>query len=147
MSGRLFLLWGSIVLGGVLLGGFLLGGFLLRGFLATSTSGASAARLPVSTITVNVLSVDRESSHRDESRNPAQPDVVVDTTRFVARALIAAVLNTEHGLNPGAAIDIRYDVAVRHPPHPSFPVRARLNAGETVTLTVFGGGSSFYWRR
>ena len=145
MSGRSFL-WGSIVLGGVLLGGFSLGGFVLRGFLAAST-GASAVRLPVSTITVNVLSVDRESFHRDKSLNPAQPDGFIDTTRFVARALIAAVLNNEHGLNPGAAIDIRYDVAERHPPHPSFPVRARLNAGETVTLTVFGGGSSFYWRR
>jgi hypothetical protein len=146
MSGRSFL-WGSILLGGVLLGGFLLGGFVLRGFLAASTGEASAARLPVSTITVNILSVDRESFHRDKSLNPAQADVVIDTTRFVARALLTAVLNTEHGLNPGAVIDIRYDVAERHPPHPSFPVRARLNAAETVTLTVFGGGSSFYWRR
>jgi hypothetical protein len=146
MSRRSFL-WGSIVLGGVLLGGFLLGGFLLRGFLAASAGSASAARLPVSTITVNVLSVDRESSHRDESRNPAQPDVVIDTTRFVARALITTVLNTEHGLSPGPVIDIRYDVAERQPPHPAFRVRARLNAGETVTLAVSGGGSSFYWRR
>ncbi len=147
MGGRSFL-WGSIVLGSVLLCGFLAGGFLLRGFLAASTSSASAARLPVSTITVNILSVGQESFHRDKSLNPAQPDVAVDTTRFVARALITAVLSTEHGLNPGAAIDIRYDVAERRPPHPSFPVKPRLKAGdENVTLTVFGGGSSFYWRR
>jgi hypothetical protein len=144
MSGRSFLL--PIALGAILLGCFLLGGWLLGSFLAASTGSASAARLPLSTITVNVLSVDRESFHRDERRPPAQSDVVFDTTRFVARALITEVLKTDHGLNPGALIDIRYDVTERQPPHPAFPVRARLNAGETATLTVFGGGSSFIWR-
>jgi hypothetical protein len=136
MSLRSFLQWGSIALSAV-----------LPGAMLASSTGAPAARLPVSTITVNVLSVDRESVHRDESRNPAQPDVVIDTGNFLARSVITKVLNTEHGLSPGAIIDIRYDVAERHPPNPSFPVRARLNAGETVTLTVFGRGSSFYWRR
>ena len=135
MSLRSFLRGGSIALSAV-----------PPGAMLASSTGASAARLPVSTITVNVLSIDRESVHRDESRNHAQPDVI-DTGNFLARAVITKVLNTEHGLSSGAIIDIRYDVAERHPPHPLFPVRARLNAGETVTLTVFGRGSSFYWRR
>jgi hypothetical protein len=124
----------------------LCGSIALNAILAALTGGASAIRLPTSTLTVNVLSVDRESFNREETKYPGLPTVVFETTKFVAKAKITRVLESAHGLNAGAVIDIRYSVTVRQPPDPAFRVRPTLSAGETVTLSVFGGGSSFAWR-
>jgi hypothetical protein len=118
----------------------------LDAILFGSIGGAPAARLPTSTLTINVLSVDRESVNREETKHPGQPTVVFETTKFVAKAKITRVLASDHGLNAGDVIDIRYGVTVRQPPDPAFRVRPALSAGETVTVTVFGGGNSFSWR-
>jgi hypothetical protein len=130
MNRRSFLVCGSIALNAVLI---------------LPISVASAARLATSTITVSVLSVDRESFNREDIQYPGQPAIAFETTKYVARAQVTNVLNSDHELSAGAVIEIRYSVTVRQPPHPAFRVRPTLNAGETKTLTVSGGSSSFYW--
>ncbi len=131
MNWRSFLMCGSVALNAVLM---------------VSISAASAARLPTSTLTVSVLSVDRESVNRQESQYPGQPVIIFETTRYVAKAQVINVVQSDHGLSAGTVVDIRYSVTVRQPPHPAFRVRPTLNAGEMKTLTVFGGGNSFNWR-
>ena len=125
---------------------FLFGPVVLGAILGLSSIKASAARLPTSTITVNVLSVDRESVNREEIRYPGQPSVAFEKSNFVAKAKIANVVRTDHGLTPGAVIDIHYSVTVRDPPAPAFHVRSSLSAGEMATITVSGGGGSFVWQ-
>lgn len=132
---------------------FLLCGLIALNAVLTGLTGrASAARLPKSTLTVNVLSVDPESTNREEVKYPGQPDVVFETTKFVAKVQITKILVNDHGLSVGAVINIRYSVTVRQPPDPGFRVRPTLSAGETKTVTVFGGydaragGNSFNWQ-
>jgi hypothetical protein len=132
MNRRALLLSGSVALNAAL--------------LAAAMGGASAAQLPTSTVTVNVLSVDRESADREEARYPGRSPIVFETTKFLAKAQIAKVLKSAHGLAAGDVIDIRYSVTVRQPPDPAFRVKPTLSVGETRTLTVFGNGSSFTWR-
>jgi hypothetical protein len=132
MNRRSFLMCGAIALNAVL--------------ATTGVASAARLRLPTSTLTVNVLVVDRESFNREEIQYPGQPAIAFETTKYVAKAQITKVLESEHGLSAGAVINIRYSVTVRRPPHPAFRVRPMLGAGETITLTVFGGGSSFDWR-
>jgi hypothetical protein len=106
---------------------------------------APAARLPVSTLTVNVLSVERQTYQRDDYRHesfkPAGPtrEWYEEKTTYVAKAQIEAVLVNDHGLSPGAVIDIHYEVSGG-----SAPIYARtppltVNAGERWTVGVFSG--------
>jgi hypothetical protein len=107
------------------------------------TANAPAARLPVSTLTVNILSVDRASFLREEYKATGG---WLEKSTYVAKARIETVVNTEHGLSPGAVIDIRYDVRVQQPPNPyNRSIAASLKVGDIWTLTVFGGGTSFEW--
>jgi hypothetical protein len=122
------------------------GSIALYAILVMPKSVALAARLPTSTLTVNILSVEPESFNRQESQYPGQQSVAFETTKYVAKAQVSKVLESDHGLSAGAVIYIRYSVTVRQPPHPAFRVRPMLSAGETTTLTVFGEGGSFYWR-
>jgi hypothetical protein len=115
---------------------------------------APAATQPLSTLSVKVMSVDRESldrhTYRRESFQSGESSGGwSEQTRFVAKAQIETVLNSDHGLSPGAIIEIRYFVV-----QSSVPAEVRdstLKTGETVTLTVIEGallsGRSFYWRR
>lgn len=125
---------------------FICGSIALNAVLLMSISAASAARLPTSTLTVSVLSVDRESVNRQESQYSGQPAIIFETTKFVAKAQVINVVESDRGLSAGAVIDIRYRVTVRQPPHASFRVKPSLNAGEIKTITVFGSGSLYNWR-
>jgi hypothetical protein len=108
----------------------------------------NAARLPLSTLTVQVLSVDQESFSRTPTMTSYGEPVGgmwFETTHFVAKAQIQKVLQTDHDLTAGRVIEIRYTVRVRTPralpgSNPS------LKAGETVTVTVSGGGDRYAWR-
>ena len=124
----------------------LCGSIALNSMLLASTGVASAARLPTSTVSVDILSVDRVSFDRRESQYAGQPAVTFETTKYVAKARIIKVFKSDHGLSVGVIIDVRYSVTVRQPPDPAFRVRPMLSAGETVTLTLFGAGTSFDWR-
>jgi hypothetical protein len=121
----------------------LCGAIALNAILMAATGGATAAQPGTSTLTVNVQSVDPESFTRKNVHVPCGSSFALETTKYVAKAQITKVLNTDHGLSPGAVIDIRYSVTVRQPPLPAFPVSPMLSPGETVTLTVFGEGGSF----
>jgi hypothetical protein len=120
--------------------------FLLLGaaaLLVAPAATAPAARLPVSTVTVEILSVDRASFLREEYRATGG---WLEKTTYVAKARIETVVNTEHRLSPGGVIDIRYDVRVQQPPNPyNRSIAASLKVGDTWTLTVFGGSTSFEW--
>jgi hypothetical protein len=118
----------------------------LSAILLGPTGGASAARLPTSTLTVDVLSVEPENVNREETKFPSRPTVVFETTKFVAKAKINKVMQTDHGLSVGDVIVIRYRVTTRQPPDPGFRVRPSLSAGQIVTITVAGGGGSFTLR-
>ena len=110
---------------------------------AALTAPAAAGRLTASKLVVNVLSVDRESSsHREYSGG-----VSVETTKFLAKAQIQEVLVNEHGLSPGAFIEIRFEVDVRQPQLPKARDRGRLNPGEVATIWIVGDGSQFRWLR
>jgi hypothetical protein len=100
---------------------------------------ALAARLPISTLTIEVLSVEEKLSKSETYANGQ----TIETTTFVARAKIQKIVQTDHGLSPGAVIDILYRRT-----RPSLPGRPNrfLEVGETVTLDVFGSGHSFTWR-
>src|SRR5262249_30451726 len=100
-----------------------------------------AVRLPVSTLTVEILSVERESFKAQQYSNG-----LFETSSYVAEARIEKVVRTDHGLNPGDSIQIRYDVRVRRPPLPANLNIRSLRSGETVTLTVSGSGRRFTWR-
>jgi hypothetical protein len=111
--------------------------------LAALTGATRAWKLTTSKLIVKVMSVDRESSSRREYSG----GVSVETTKFVAKAQIQEVLVNEHGLSPGAIVEIRYAVDVRQPPLPNARDRGRLNPGETTTVTVAGGGTRYEWIR
>jgi hypothetical protein len=118
--------------------------------LVASADFRAAQGLPLSTLTVKVLSVDRESLQRHTYRHESfqtgeSSGGWTENTAFVAKAQIEAVLDNNHGLAPGAAIEIRY-VAVKS----TVPAEVRdraLKAGETVTLTVFRNQTGFFWRQ
>src|SRR5271170_7643309 len=110
---------------------------------AVLTVPAVAGRLTASKLVVNVLSVDRESSSRREYSG----GVSVETTKFLAKAKIQEVLVDEHGLSPGASIEIHYEVDIRQPLLPKARDRGRLNPGEVSTIWVTGDGSQFSWLR
>jgi hypothetical protein len=120
--------------------------------LAASAAIAPAVRLPVSTLTVNILSADRQTYERNDYRHESfKPGGVSrewyeEKTTYVANAQIETVLVNDHGLTPGAIIDIHYEVSGG-----SAPIYARahpltVNAGERWTVDVFGGGTSFRGR-
>jgi hypothetical protein len=118
--------------------------------LVASADFAAAQGLPLSTLTVKVLSVDRESLQRHTYRRESfqtgeSSGGWTENTAFVAKAQIEAVLDNNHGLAPGAVIEIRY-VAVKS----TVPAEVRdsaLKAGETTTLTVFRNQTGFFWRQ
>jgi len=129
--------------------------FLLLGaaaFLpaASAADVAPAQGLPLSMLTVKILSVDRESldrhTYRRESFQSGESSGRwSEKTWFVAKAQIEAVLDNNHGLTPGTAIDIRY-VVIRSSV-PAEEVVTTLTTGETMTLTVFRNQTGFWWRR
>jgi hypothetical protein len=117
--------------------------FLMLGAASAAMSAASADRarawkLLTSTVTVNVVAVERLSSDLVHLRGGQSRE----TTTFLAKAEVANVIATEHGLSPGAVIDIRYDVVVPRPPSQPEP---KLTAGDAKTLTLMGNGNSFEW--
>jgi len=118
-----------------------LGAVTCGAILLAPADGARAAKLRDSTLTVNVLSVDRQCFNREEFKDRSR-----ETTSFAAKAQILAVLNNEHGLSPGAVIEIRYDVVVWQPRLPGIRDSRTLKTGETVTLTVIGEGTTFQWQ-
>jgi hypothetical protein len=127
---------------------FLLG--TAASLLAMFSAIAPAATRPISTLSVKVLSVDRESldrhTYRRESSKSGEPSGGwSENTRFVAKAQIETVLNSDHGLRPGTIIEIRYIVV-----QSSVPAEVRdstLKTGETVTLTVYEATLGFWWLR
>jgi hypothetical protein len=128
--------------------------FLLLGaavsLLVASADVAPAQGPPLSTLTVKVLSVDRESSMRHTYRRESfqsgeSSGGWSENTSFVAKAQIETVLNSDHGLSPGAVIDIHY-IVVRSSV-PAEQVLSNLTTGETVTLTIIRLPTGFLWRR
>jgi hypothetical protein len=127
---------------------FLLG--TAASLLAAFAAIAPAATLPISTLSVKVMSVDRESldrhTYRRESFQSGESSGGwSEKTGFVAKAQIETVLNSDHGLRPGAIIEIRY-IFVQS----SVPAEVRdstLKTGEKVTLTVYEAAKNFWWRR
>jgi hypothetical protein len=126
--------------------------FLLLGgaFLVAPVNFVAAQGLPLSTLTVKILSVDLEGLQRHTYRRESfqtgeSSGGWSESIGFVAKARIEAVITDNHGLMPGAVIDIRYG-AVRS----SVPAEVRdraLKTGETVTLTVFRNQTGFFWRQ
>jgi hypothetical protein len=120
--------------------------------LAASIANAPAVRLPVSTLNVNILSVDRQTyernDHRHESFKPGgtSRDWYEEKTTYVAKAQIETVLVNDHGLSPGAIIDILYEVSGGSAPMSARTPRFTVNPGERWTVDVFGGGTSFQGR-
>jgi hypothetical protein len=102
-----------------------------------------AARLPTSTLVVEILSVDQTSFTREPGRKEhGQIIDWVEITRFVAKAKIVSVVNTDHGLMSGATIEIKYKIV-----NAAFPVHNKpLKPGENVTLVVMGGMNGGYER-
>jgi hypothetical protein len=118
--------------------------------LVASADTAPAQGLPISTLSVKILSVDRESLdrhtyHRENFQSRESSGGWSEKTWFAAKAQIESVLNGDHGLSPGAIIEIRYIVV-----QSSVPAEVSdsiLKTGETVTLTVYEKAKSFWWRR
>jgi hypothetical protein len=113
--------------------------------LVATAAIAPAARLPISTLNVKILSVERQTYERDDYRHesfiPAGStrEWYEEKTTYVAKAQIEAVLVNDHGLSPGAVIDIHYEVSGGSAP---IYVRAHpltVNAGERWTVDVFSG--------
>jgi hypothetical protein len=124
--------------------------------LVASAAIVPAARLEVSTVTVEVLSVDPQSFQRDEVRRESFKDGTISTintwtekTAVIAKAQIKAVVFNDHGLSPGTIIDIQYEF-VRGGGPVYVPPAPEVKAGETWTVDIFGGGTSFKargWKR
>ena len=117
--------------------------FLMLSAASAAMSVASAGRacamkLLTSTVTVNVVAVECLSSDLGHLSGGQSRE----TTTFLAKAEVATVFATEHGLSPGAVIDIRYDVVV---PRPASWPEPKLTAGDAKTLTLMGSGNSFKW--
>ena len=125
----------------------LLGGAIACAAIPLARPGrADAARLPISTVTVNVLSVVLVSQDTEVPRGPGT-GAVFERSNFVAKARIVEIPHNEHKLTPGAIIDIRYRTDVRKPPDSNFRGNTKmLVEGQTVTVELFGNGSSFEWR-
>jgi hypothetical protein len=100
-------------------------------------------------LTVNVLSLDRENFMRHEYlresfKTGERSSGWDELTTLVAKARVETVLSGDLGLNPGAVIEIRYLVSRRSEPASTRPP-ATLTPGETVTISVFRGQTSFWW--
>jgi hypothetical protein len=114
---------------------------LSSGLVLVAPAGrVRAAKLPTSRLTVSILSVDREAASVYAGGTPT------GKTTFVATAQILSVLDSDHGLSPGATIAIRYDLDERQQlQQPDRYRKVTLRSGETATLTVFGSGGDFRW--
>jgi hypothetical protein len=118
-------------------------------FLVASASAAPAEE-PRSTLTVKILSVSREKFVRDDYyresyKTGERSSGWSETATFVAKAHIETVLNDKTGLSPDDMIEIRYFVFRGSEPG-NARTSSELNADETVTLTIFRGKTSFWWR-
>ena len=131
--------------GAISVGSALLLAALTCSLVATlSISDAQAVKLPRSELVINVISV-KKTFHRrwNGLKNPEE------ISKFVASARIQSVVNTEHGLLPGADIEVVYDIVVRY----DTVNRARtlpgtnqvkaLNPGDTITVNVYADGTRF----
>lgn len=128
--------------------------FLLLGSatcLAAASAGAAHRPQAKGTVTVKVLSVDREQVVRHDFRRESfktgeRSSGWDETTTFVARAQIETVLQSDIDLSPGAVIELRYFRSRRSEQADRPAAHNELRAGETRTLTLFRGETSFWWR-
>jgi hypothetical protein len=106
---------------------------------------AMAARLLTSELVGQVLSVDQASFHREPwTTSQGQVTAWVEIAEFVAKIKVQDVVRTDHGLMPGAIIDVYYEIKMIGPK----PLSNRpLKPGETVTLEVMGRMNGGYERR